>query len=217
MDIDATTAEESQRSILSPRSSQKTASRGGSQQDIGGLIIPQSASSFMGGSVGGLGGLSARGSVRPGMDEGGLLDDDLGLMVGDNGALFDDLPVRQSSALPSRGGRADMGAVSSKSWRERDPSQQAQEMVRLPTIRCHIASTLTARSSASRMTMASCLFKTTSRLDLMTNSLRARSMQTYNRNKRLSRGLRPHLSVVALVLLQRLSRSTSAWSWATVS
>lgn len=130
MDLDATAAEESQRSTLSPRSSQKTASRGGSQQDIGGLIIPQSASSFMGGPVSGFGGLSGRGSVRPGMDEGGLLDDDLGLMIGDDGALLDDLPDRHSSALPSRGGRPDMSAISSRLGRERGPSEEAQEMVR---------------------------------------------------------------------------------------
>lgn len=129
MDVDSGVGEGSHRSTLSPGGSQKTASQVGSQQGFGGLMIPQSASSFVGGPAGGFGGLSARGSVQDEMPDAGLFDDDLGLLVGDDGALFDDMPARQTTAVPSRGARTDVSGVSSKLRREGDKAQQAQDEV----------------------------------------------------------------------------------------
>ena len=118
LDFDTTAVEGSQRSTLSPHSSQQVGVVAtGSQQDIGGLIIPQSASSFMGGLIGGFGAHSAEGSARREL-EGVLLDDDLGLMVGDNGALFDDLPVRQPTVVPSGDERTQVSGISSKARRD---------------------------------------------------------------------------------------------------
>lgn len=130
LDFDTMDTEISQRSTLSPRSSQQVGSQIDLQQDVGGLIIPQSASSFIGGPVGGFGGgLSIRGSAGRGMDGGVLLDDDLGLMVGDDGALLDELPVRQPTATPSRGERTDVSGVSPKARSQQGGDQGAQDLV----------------------------------------------------------------------------------------
>lgn len=127
LDLDTTTAESSQRSTLSPHSSHQAGFGRGSQQDIGGLIIPQSASSFVGGPAGGFGGLSSHGSARRGMDEAVLLDDDLGLTVGDDGALLDMLPMRQSTALPLRGDGTDVSGARDRSVQ--GDGAQAPDMV----------------------------------------------------------------------------------------
>lgn len=125
LDWDMTTTDNSQRSTLSPHSSQHTGSAIGSQYEIGGLVIPQSASSLLGGPVGGLGGFSVRGDSGAGgrLDIGGL-DDDLGLAIDDDGnLLFIDEPRRQP-ALPSvRGERIDGGSASSHFRREGGPVQ----------------------------------------------------------------------------------------------
>lgn len=128
VDTDTMTMAGSQRSTLSPGSSQKTGSQAGSQLAFDGLIIPQSASSFVGGPAGGFGGLSARGSVQGGMPDVGLLEDDLGLLVGDDGALFDDLPTRQAMAVPSRGARTDVSGVSSRVRQDREAEQGQGEV-----------------------------------------------------------------------------------------
>lgn len=136
MDFETTTAEDSQRSTLSPHSSQQVASRVGSQQDIGGLAVPQSASSFVGGPAGGFGGLSVHGSAQGGNEDVMLFDDDLGLIVGDDGALMEDLALRQGTAVPSRGARTEVSGVSSKLRRDETVGPQGHEAVCLCLSRC---------------------------------------------------------------------------------
>lgn len=125
LDWDMTTTENSQRSTLSPHSSQQAGSAIGSQYEIGGLVIPQSASSLLGGPVGGIGGFSVREDSGAGgrLDIGGL-DDDLGLAIDEDGnLLFIDEPRRQP-ALPSvRGERIDGGSASSYVRRDGGPVQ----------------------------------------------------------------------------------------------
>lgn len=129
VDFETTVAEGSQRSTLSPHSSQQVASRVGPQQDIGGLVIPQSASSFVGGPAGGFGGLSVHGSAQGGNENVMLFDDDLGLIVGDDGALMEDLPVHQGTAVPSRGARTEVSGASSKLRRDETASLRGSEAV----------------------------------------------------------------------------------------
>ena len=129
VDLDATTTEDSQRSTLSPGSLRRAGSLIDLPQDVGGLVIPQSASSFIGGPMSGFGGLSARGSGRHDVDEGVLLDDDLGLMVGEDGALCDELPTRQPTAVPtgSECTNFSMGSVGDRALQTQN--QQNQELV----------------------------------------------------------------------------------------
>lgn len=113
--LDFVTDQQSQRSgsFLSSHSSQLTTAP---QQEIGGLIFPGSASSFAGGPVGG--GLSVRGDSGAGTRLGseffqqepeGLLEDDLGLTIGEDGNIdFNDAaPARQARAPSGRVDRTD--------------------------------------------------------------------------------------------------------------
>ena len=132
LDFDMTTTEDSQRSTLSPHSSQLTGVGIGSQRDIGGLIIPASASSLIGGPVGGVGGFSVRGDSGAGARAGvgGLFDDDLGLAIDDDGNLrMDDAPPRQPRAPFPRGERTDFGSASSRVRREHDEAQLGRDIV----------------------------------------------------------------------------------------
>lgn len=84
--------EESQRSTLSPLTSQARSFASSSQADLGGLVIPGSASSMISGggagSMGGLRGFSARGDSSAGTRGNiGGLDDDLGLAIEEDGTL----------------------------------------------------------------------------------------------------------------------------------
>ncbi|CAK4034916.1 unnamed protein product [Lecanosticta acicola] len=86
---------------LSPHSSRTHSS----QHSFGGLDLPASQSSLIGGPVGGLDLLSARdGSARGGKSgPAQLLDDDLGLTIDDDGNIhMDDHPVRQPRAPSDR-------------------------------------------------------------------------------------------------------------------
>lgn len=131
LDFDMTTTEDSQRSTLSPHNSQQTEIGIGSQHDIGGLIIPQSASSLLGGPVGGIGGFSIRRDSGAGarVDIGGL-DDDLGLAIDDDGNLrIVDEPVRQSGLPSVRGERIEFGSASSRVRREHEEGQLGRDIV----------------------------------------------------------------------------------------
>lgn len=85
LDFNATSGEESQRT-LSPHDSQISLS----QHYAGDLIIPPSASSFLGGPVGGFGGLSVRGDSGAGrrFEPAGFLDDDLGISIEPDGTML---------------------------------------------------------------------------------------------------------------------------------
>ncbi|OQN96453.1 hypothetical protein B0A48_17509 [Cryoendolithus antarcticus] len=95
---------DSQRSTLSPRSSQLTAPFA----DIGGILIPQSDSSFAGGPVGGGRAFSVLGDSGAGSRTGsgaphepeGLLEDDLGMVIDEEGnvTMVEDMPAQQSEA-----------------------------------------------------------------------------------------------------------------------
>ena len=217
MDVDTTTAAGSQRSTLSPRSSQKTMSQGGSQQDFGGVVIPQSASSFMGGPAGGFGGLSAGGSVQGGMPDVGLFDDDLGLLVGEDGALFDDMPVRQTTAVPSRGTRTDVSGVSSKARREGDEALQGQDQVFHILCMSWNCPMLMVRSSDCRTRMALCLFRMITCSALMRSLSHSPAMKTCSSNKRLQKKLQLLLCVVGHAQCRRPYRSIRPWSSATAT
>lgn len=134
MDFDMTTTEDSQRSTLSPHSSQLTGVGIGSQQDIGGIMIPPSASSLIGGPVGGFGSFGVRGDSGAGtrVDGGGFLDDDIGLTIdGDGNLVMSDMPVRQPRAPGVRGERADYGSASSGVRRDHGQGQAGHDIVRL--------------------------------------------------------------------------------------
>jgi hypothetical protein len=77
----------SQGYTLSPHNSQPADAGIGTPEDVGGLIIPPSASSFLGGPVGGAGRISVRGDSGAGSraDRPGFLDDDLGLIIDEEG------------------------------------------------------------------------------------------------------------------------------------
>lgn len=133
--LDFTTDQQSQRSgsFLSPHSSQLTTA---TPQDIGGLIIPGSASSFSGGPVGG--GLSVRGDSGAGTRLGSglfqlLLEDDLGLNIDDDGNMrFDDeAPARQARAPSGRIERTDDFSGGAGAPVQHDPSstQPARNLV----------------------------------------------------------------------------------------
>lgn len=131
LDLDLTAMDDTQRSTLSPHSSQQTGVGIGSQHNIGGLLIPQSASSMLGGPVGGIGGLSIGGDSGAGarVDIGGL-EDDLGLAIDDDGnLLMVDESVRQP-ALPSvRDERPDLGGASSPVGRGFEGGQLERDIV----------------------------------------------------------------------------------------
>lgn len=132
LDFDMTTTEGSQRSTLSPHSSQLTGIGIGSQHDIGGLIIPPSASSLIGGPVGGVGDFSVRGDSGAGarLDVGSFYDDDLGLAIDDDGNLrMDDAPPRQPRAPFPRGETTGLGSGSSRVRREPDEGQLGRGLV----------------------------------------------------------------------------------------
>ena len=118
--LDLAPFDETQRSTLSPHNSQSTRVSIGSQHEIGGLVIPQSASSFLAGPAGDAGGFNFRGGSSAGgrADVRGL-DDDLGFMVDDDGNLvISDEPMRQP-ALPSvRGARTELGSTGSGARQE---------------------------------------------------------------------------------------------------
>lgn len=108
LNMDMAAVGDSQRTALSPFNSQLPASSGSSLQDIGGINIPQSASSLMGGPVRGSGGFSARGGSAAGTRvEIRGLDEDLGMVIDDDGNLLilDEAPPPQSG-MPSAGGHA---------------------------------------------------------------------------------------------------------------
>ncbi len=90
---------DSQRSTLSPYNSQRTILLDSSQHDIGGLIIPPSASSLLGGPVGGLENFGIHGDLGGGtrVNISGL-DDDLGLAIDEDGTLrMPDEPPRRTT------------------------------------------------------------------------------------------------------------------------
>lgn len=96
LNLDSAILHEESQSTLSPHNSQMT---NGSQQSIGGLMLPPSASSFPGGPVGGSDLFGLRGNSESGtkLQPAIMLEDDL-FMVGDDGTMnFDDLPIRQPS------------------------------------------------------------------------------------------------------------------------
>ncbi|KAK5128697.1 hypothetical protein LTR85_000030 [Meristemomyces frigidus] len=123
----STTAEHSQRSNLSPHSSQLT---------VGSLQIPGQSSSLMGGPVGGFGGgFSVRGDSGAGarFDNGGFLDEDLGITVEPDGTMrFSDAPQRQPAAPSGRVDRTDLGSVSSRVRHEHEGGQFDQGMYGQP-------------------------------------------------------------------------------------
>ncbi|GAB7359986.1 hypothetical protein MBLNU230_g7510t1 [Neophaeotheca triangularis] len=106
LDLDLTTAGDSQRTTLSPHGSQMTDM--GSQQSIGGLIIPPSASSFGGGDFRGLS-LGAESGVgsrlgRATQEPAPLYEDDLGLAIDDDGDVaMRDQTTRHYAAPSARG------------------------------------------------------------------------------------------------------------------
>lgn len=140
--LDGLTSHASQRSAstLSPHSSQLTIAP---LHEIGGLPDPQSASSFAGGPVGGTGGLSIQGDSGAGTKLGsglfdrqenfGLLDDDLGLVIGDDGNVFieEDRPYRQPRAPSGRADNTDFTSepASARVRREHGEGQAAQTLV----------------------------------------------------------------------------------------
>ena len=134
LDFDMTTTDDSQRSTLSPHSSQLTGGGIGSQQDIGGLVIPPSASSLLGGPLGGGGDFSVRGDslARTRLDARGGLDDDLGLLIDDDGNIFQgEAPSRQAPGPSVRGERTEFGSASSRVRREHEEGRLVRDMVRL--------------------------------------------------------------------------------------
>lgn len=127
----STIVEDSQRSNLSPYSSQFTV--GGSQQSIRGLQIPGPSSSLIGGPVGGFGGgFSVRGDFGAGLRRGERLhlEDDLDIAVDDDGTMrFSDAPRRQPAAPSGRVDRTDFGSVSSRVRHEHEGGRLDADVV----------------------------------------------------------------------------------------
>lgn len=97
LNLDSTTLNDVSQSNLSPGSSRMTIA---SQQSIGGLMLPPSASSLSGGPVVGsdLFGIRGNSELAANIQPARLLEDDL-FVIGDDGTMnFDDLPTRESSA-----------------------------------------------------------------------------------------------------------------------
>jgi len=111
--------------------------------EIGGLVDPQSASSLAGGPVGGIGGYFVRGNSGAGTKLGsgifdrqepfGLLDDDLGLVIGNDGNVFieEDWPYRQPRAPSGRADYIDSTSEPARARvrREHGDGQVAQTLV----------------------------------------------------------------------------------------
>ncbi|KAK5175133.1 R8 protein [Saxophila tyrrhenica] len=133
-DLDLTAMEDSQRSTLSPHASQRTHAGIDLQDDFGGLIIPGSVSSLVGGPVGGLrglGSLSVRDPSSAGRRDGarGFLDDDLGLEIDQDGnLLMSDGPVRQVQG-PRVGSERLVGSASSRVRQEGGDGQQGEDNI----------------------------------------------------------------------------------------
>lgn len=124
----------SQAATLSPYNSQLTGAGIGTPQEIGGLQIPPSASSFVGGPVrgsAGLGDLSARsGSAAARRVDIGGLDDDLGLAIDEDGnLLIADEQVRQPTVASVRGERTEVGSVALRGRANREDVQQDDNIV----------------------------------------------------------------------------------------
>jgi len=131
--------QQSQRSgsFLTPHSSHLTTAP---VQEIGGLIIPGSASSFFGGPVGG--GLSVRGDSGAGTRLGsglfqqepdGLLEDDLGLNIDEDGNVQfrDEAPARQARAPSGKVDRTDdfSGGAGAPVQQDHSSTQPARNLV----------------------------------------------------------------------------------------
>jgi len=128
--------------VRSPHSSQATIAP---PQEIGGLIIPGSASSLFGGPVGGgFSSLSVRGDSGAGTRLGsaafqqeseGLLEDDLGLIIGEDGNMQfeEEVTARQARAPSGRVDRADFhsGGADRRAQHDRSSSQPARNLVYL--------------------------------------------------------------------------------------
>jgi len=98
--LDIELNEETQQLSQSPDGSRRSITNG-SQQSIGGLVIPTSNNSFVGGPVGGMDLFSVRGDSGPGTTRvpAQLLDDDdLGLDMG----FDEDLPGGADGSFPQR-------------------------------------------------------------------------------------------------------------------
>lgn len=115
LDFDKTITEDSQRSTLSPHDSQM--SIGGSQHTIGGLVIPPSFSSSVGGPVGGFGSLSIRGDSGAGSrfaEPARVLDLDPAFEVLEDGTMrMSEAPLRQPAGPRAVGERLNLGSVGS--------------------------------------------------------------------------------------------------------
>lgn len=136
LDFDTPTAGESQRETLTPYGSQHTPDW---QQHSGGLILPQSVSSIVGGPVGGFGSFGRRGDSGVGSryEHAALLDDDLGLSFDPEGDVAMVAgPVRQPAGPAIRGERTDPGSVSSIVRREHQRGVLGNEMASSPSLDC---------------------------------------------------------------------------------
>jgi hypothetical protein len=116
MDLDLTVNEESQYSSLSPHNSQLTNGGIALRHEIGGLIIPQSTSSFIGGPVGGFDDISVRGDTGAGRPRAGrtTLNEDIGVEIDDDGNLImNDAPSRPPPGQSTTNDRLGRASVSS--------------------------------------------------------------------------------------------------------
>ena len=132
MDLDLSTIGASQGSTLSPHNSQLAGIGIGSPEDVGGLIIPPSASSFIGGPVGGLDDFDIRGDSGAGsrIERGGFLDDDLGLVIDEEGNMvMTDAPPQQPRAPLVSGEATGFGRASSTGGLEGGSNFQEQQTV----------------------------------------------------------------------------------------
>ena len=121
----------SQGSALSPHNSQLPDAGIGSPEDVGGLIVPPSASSF-GGTVGGAGKISVRGDSGAGSraKRPGFLDDDLGLIIDEEGNVqMIDMAPRQPGGPSVIGESTGYGGGGSRIGLASGGAQDGQEMV----------------------------------------------------------------------------------------
>ena len=132
MDLDVAGLGWSQGSTFSPHNSQLASAGIGSPEDVGGLIIPPSASSFLGGPVGGVGRIGMRGDSGAGSrtDRPGFLDDDLGLIIdGEGNMQMTDVAPRQPGAPSVRGESTGYGGGGSRVDLGSGGAQNRQDMV----------------------------------------------------------------------------------------
>lgn len=152
LNIDSTMLLDDPQSSLSPHSTQLTDA---SQQSIGGLMLPPSASSFQGGPVGGSDLFGLRGNSESGanVQPARMLEDDL-FVVGDDGTMnFDDIPIRQPSA----------GAKQTQPSAAKDRGNENPDFHMVCMLRSYLATQLLMLSSLIKQwTMASCQLRTTS-------------------------------------------------------